>query len=449
MKVPIAAMPIIEAPKPSQAKPTEKASIDLLKESVLVVDYGYFPEMAKALAKKYGVVFYGTNWHSYNPTPDKCYMGKDVPGIIHVEEIEDVIKSVDLVAFFDVGDYARQRSLRADGKKVFGAAGSELIELDRVYFKDILQQAGLAGPPFEVVYGIDNLRAYLQEKENLWVKIDSKWRGIKETWFHEDWETSYTTVDELAHTLGCDRQDFRWVVEECWPGIEGGADYFYSGGQVLPIGTQGFEDKNEQYLCKAIPVEQMSKQVRKVQAGMDPFHAMWGTSGMCSTEVRVLSEKMYGYDVGEGYFLDATQRAGSPPAEIITGMYSNLPYIIRACAHGEMITPAPIAKYAAQVILKSSMAMHEHCPVSVEPGFEDQVKFRRMRMKGEQLFIIPMHGDEIIGSAVGYGRTKEEAEDQALEAANKVKCKELYFKDDFDEIHETLLMAKELGMGGF
>lgn len=426
-----------------------KTTIDLSKQSALVIDYGYFPGLARALGGKggFGTVYYATNWHGYNPTPDKAWMGKDVPGIIHLEEYEDVLKLVDLIAYFDVGDSARQSALRTDGKKVFGADGA--IELDRAIFKQVLTDANLPQPPYEVIYGVDALREYLQKNENLWVKIDSKWRGIKETWFHEDWETSYTTVDELSHKLGCFRKDFRWIVEQPWPGIEGGADYFYSGGKVLPIGTQGYEEKNELYLCKAIPVEQMSKAVRNVQTAMDPFREMWNTCGAVSTEVRILDEAAYGYKVGDGYFLDATERAGSPPAEIIGGLYTNFPHIIRACANGEMITPSPRAKYAAQVILKSSQAICESCPVSFEKGFEDRLKFRRQCYVDGQLFIIPMHEDEIIGAAVGYGRTREEAEDQALEAADKVHCKELYWNGSFDCIHETIEIAEELGMGKF
>jgi hypothetical protein len=436
------------------------AIADLSRESVLTVCYGYYMEMARALGGKngFGMNLYGTNWHSYSPTPDRCFMGYGMEGLTHVEEYEDFIDDMTVIAFFDVGDYARQRRLRKQGKHVFGAAGSEIIELDRVVFKQVLEQAKLASPPYEVIHGIDNLRAHLQKHDDLWIKGDSKWRGLKETWYHEEYETSYSVVDELAFRLGCFRNAVgmpsppaRWVCESPWPGIESGADYFYSGGRILPIGTYGFEEKNEGYICKAVPVEQMPKAVRKVQVGMDPFHAMWNTSGGASTEVRVLCEKLYGFDIGEGYFLDATQRIGSPPAEIIAGLYSNLPHIVRSCAFGEMITPAPVALYAAQVILKSGLAMCGNCPVSVDKGFEDSVRFRRQCVIDGVINIIPMNDDEIIGAAVGYGRTKEEAQDRALEAADHVHAKELYYNAAvFDnELCETLEMAKELGMGVF
>lgn len=437
-----------EPPKPQPA--SKKSSVDLSRESALVIDYGYFPEMAKRMAEEYGTVYYGASWHSYNPTPDKCWMGLNIPSLIHMEEYDMVADNVDLLAFFDVGDHAKQEAYRRRGKKVFGAGCAELIELDRAHFKDVLKQAGLSGPPYEIIYGIDALRDYLKTRENLWVKIDSKWRGIKETWFHEDWESSITTVDELAHTLGCFRNMFRFVVEECWPGLETGCDFFISDGRYLPIGTYGFEEKNEGYICKATPLTEMPKAVRAINDGMAPFYEMWNTCGMASTEVRVLCEALYKFKVGEPYFLDATQRAGSPPAEIISALYTNLPHIIRACANGEMITPAPRAKYAAQVILKSAQAMHESCPVSVEKGFEDRVKFRRQCMIEDQMFIIPMHGDEIIGSAVGWGNTRGEAQDMALEAADKVHCKELYYNCAvFQELDETLANAEALGLGKF
>jgi hypothetical protein len=429
----------------------KQTTSDLNKQSALVIDYGYYSSLAQALGGKdgFGQVHYGTHWHSYSPTPDKCYMGRGIDGLIHMEEVEDVINMVDVIAFFDVGDYARQRSLRQQGKKVFGSGGSEMIEMDRGYFKDILTQAKLPQPPYAIVHGIDELRKHLQTHDDLWIKIDSKWRGVKETFYHEDFDSSETALDELAHRLGCFRKDFKFIIEDCWPGIETGCDFFVSGGKYLPIGTYGFEEKNDLYLCKAMPLEFMPKAVKKINDAMAPFYEAWNTCGMASTEVRILCEKMYGYNIGEGYFLDATQRAGSPPAEIISALYTNLPHIVRACANGEMIVPVSRAKYAAQVILKSSMAECEATPVSIDKGFEDKVKFRRQCVIDGQTFIIPMDSDNIIGSTVGWGNSAEEAENMALEAAERVHCRELYFANSFDEVHETIQCGEELGLGKF
>lgn len=451
-------MPEVKAKPVSQA-PSKKATVDLSKESVLILDYGYYCGLAAALGGKdgYGQVFYGTNWHGYCPTPDKCFMGMGVPGLIHVEEHEDYVDLADIIAFFDVGDYAKQRALKRQGKKVFGGAGTELIELNREYFKRVLEQAGLSTPPFEVIVGIDNLRAYLEKNEDVWVKGDSKWRGLGETFYHQDWETSYTTIDAMAHDLGCFRNaanlpspPAKWVVEQPWPGIETGCDFFVSDGICLPVGTYGYEAKDEAYICKVMPLDHMPKAVKTINDGMAPFYAMSGMGGMASTEVRILNEEMYGFKPGEPYFLDATQRAGSPPAEIISGLYTNLPHVIRACANGEMITPAPRAKYAAQIILKSALASCEPCPVSVDKGFENSIRFRRQCVIDGQTFIIPMGEDDIIGAAVGYGRTKEEAQEMALEAADKVHTKELFYNCSvFDDLDETLMEAEELGLGVF
>jgi hypothetical protein len=116
-----------------------------------------------------------------------------------------------------------------------------------------------------------------------------------------------------------------------------------------------------------------------------------------------------------------------------------------------MITPAPIAKYAAQVILKSGLALEGNCPVTVDPGFENSVRFRRQCVVNGIINIIPMNDDEIIGAAVGYGRTREEAQDNALEAADHVHCKELFYNAAVfeNELCDTLEIAKELGLGEF
>ena len=430
----------------------KKTISDLSKQTILTVDYGYFMELARACGGKDGFAnsIYGTNWRSYNPTPDKAYMGLGVPGIIHTEDVQDFEDMADVIAFFDVGDGSTQRRLRRAGKKVFGVGESECIEMDRLRFKEILTSVGLPQPEYKVLCGIDELSAYLKECDDLWIKIDSKWRGIKETWYHEDWMSSEVTVDELAHCLGFIRNTFRFIAESPWPGIETGCDLFVSGGKYLPIGTYGFEEKNEGYLCKVVSIEGMPAAVKNVNDKMAACYEQWNTCGMISTEVRVLSEKAFGFEVGTGYFLDATQRAGSPPAEIISGLYTNFPHIVRACANGEMITPAPRSKYAAQVILKSGIAPHSSVPVSVDPGFEELVKFRRQCVIDGQSFIIPMNEDDIIGAAVGYGDTVEEATCMALEAADHVHCKELYYNANvFEDILETIQCGEELGLGKF
>jgi len=441
----------IFVPEKTQAQTSE--AVDLPQKKALVIDYGYFMNLARRLAEPggFGEVVYAPPWHSYNPTPDRACVGMGIPGITHAEDYAPHVRDADIIIFPDVGDMALQklfRDMQQDGSikaRIFGMGQAEELELSRLTFKQKLEEMKLFQPEWGVVYGIDALRELLIKEQKLWIKIDSKYRGIKETWYHDTWKSSKTTVDNLAATLGCLRDTFMFIWERPYGDIEGGSDFFVSGGLRLPVGWQGYEAKNEGYLCRATKLADMSAPVKKVHAATAGYFMQASSCGKASDEIRV-------DDKGIPYWLDATMRFGDPPFGIDLRGWKNLPQIIWAVAGGEMVIPEPVNKYAAMVVLKSDLACEEPCPVDFEDESDGMfISLRRLYVAADgQKYCIPLDHDNIIGSAVGFGPTKEAAAEQAMFYAGRVRCKELSYNEAvFDSIYKTIKEAEKCGMGVF
>ena len=60
------------------------------------------------------------------------------------------------------------------------------IEIFRGKFLKTLDEIGLQVPPHTVIKGMENLRVFLKDKTDKWIKI-SKWRGDWETLHWRDW----------------------------------------------------------------------------------------------------------------------------------------------------------------------------------------------------------------------------------------------------------------------
>src|SRR5580700_2365052 len=94
---------------------------DLQNKSVLVIDFRNFFEVAQALAKFFGTVFY---WCPENingfPEHEPVDVGRNVPGVIKVREYESIMDQVDMAMFCDCFDPEKQKYFERMGIPVFG-----------------------------------------------------------------------------------------------------------------------------------------------------------------------------------------------------------------------------------------------------------------------------------------------------------------------------------------
>jgi hypothetical protein len=142
-----------------------------------------------------------------------------------------------------------------------------------------------------------------------------------------------------------------------------------------------------------------------------------------STEIRIGEDD-------KPYLIDFTARAASPPSEMYQELWENFGQIIWHGSNGELIDPVPIAKYGAQLILKSDWVEKDYLPVKVPNEISRWIKWKNLCRTNGQDKVIPMFGGmREIGSAVGLGETMKEAATKALDHAKQVKGVELKFDE--------------------
>ena len=418
---------------------------DLSKKTVRIYGYGLFEcFMGIRLAETFGKVELFTPWKGSYPVPAKNLIGVGIPGIVKVDNFFENLDSVDLFCFFDVGDGDIQQTLREQGRRVFGTGTADVLEYDRVGFKKILESVGLPVAPYNVLKGIQSLSDELKKPESKgkWVKV-STYRGICETFQNKGYKYSMPKLDVMATKLGAYRNDQEFVLEDSIPGTEAGDDRFLVNGVSLPIATFGFENKDKSYSCRATEVESIPGPVKAVTDALAPVYKQHNICGMISSEVRVSEDQ-------KPYFIDCCARAGSPPSELICELYENFAEIVWAVAGGEMITPIPIAKYAAEVLIKSEMAPTDWVPLDFKESDLKRLKLRNLCKIENQYYYIPQDGGTILGGAIGFGDTLEEAQMEALANCQLLECEESHFAADaFDETDEEIKKAEQYGLGRF
>lgn len=416
--------------------------MNLKNKKVLVVDHGLFHCLAERLSRDFGEVYYYAQWESSFPVPDKALIGDGIPGLTRVDKWQDYIDEVDLICFFDIYNGPDQARLRKQGYRVFGSARGEVLELDRIGFREILAEEGLPVPKYNVITGLDGengLREYLRPRKDKWIKI-SKFRGIQETFHYHNYLRSRPLIDSMAFKTGPYQDMIKVIVEDPLKGIEVAADWFFSG-KHLPIGMWGYENKDSGYIGKASTYEKLPEPIRDVTENLTGVMKKLDVRCMVSLETRVTP-------AGTPYCTDPCMRGPSPPAELMAEMYENFSEVVWAVAGGEEVEPKMAAKYGAEVLLKSDWARENPLPLDFPKS--KFIKFRNLTKIDGQFYHLSGDKETLIGAAIGMGDSLEEAQSNALEAAAEVKGEDITYDETvFDEFEEVLATAKKSGLGVF
>lgn len=410
---------------------------DYSQLTVCVVDNGLFSDLATGLTRWFGrVLLYvppgATPW----PTTAQLSVGQGLSaggaqarntmagnGIARVEKVDNVlllIDEVDLFVFPDIYQPALQTHLRQLGKRVFGSAFGEDIELDRFLFKDILQQAGLPVPKYQTIRGVNDLRRRLALSPGV-VKI-SRSRGDFETFFSKQFAQTDLDLDSIAHGLGPLKDEKKFLVEEPLPVsemLEIGYDGFMIDG-VWTGGLLGLEMKDKAYVGRAVPnVADYPPQLAEANNVLAPALKALGYRNAFSSEVLV--ERPVGGVPGRGYFIDPCCRFGSPPGAAMMRLTRNLPDIFWFGAVGQAIEPEFEAPWVAQLQVTRVAGRTDWTALDVPADMRDRVFVHWPLAVGKKLYAMPMHYDNpAVCAVVGSGATLDAAVEDALAAAAEI-----------------------------
>lgn len=384
--------------------------MDLSDKCVYVFDYGLFATWAVKLAEYFGRVLYYCPFKSAFPRSQQFVIGTGFPEVERVTHFWDHVHEADIFFFPDVYDGDLQEHLRSLGYPVWGAGKGEELELMRWQTKMFIKKdLHLPVQPVERIVGVDSLRDYLQDNENVYVKI-SMLRGDFETFRHDNYQLSEPILDDIEQRLGPYKDSKEFVVEDAIDdAVEIGYDGFTIDGQYPSPSLFGYEVKDVAYIGTVRPYNRLPKQVKEVNQRLAPVFASYNYRGFWSSEIRIQQD-------GKPYLTDPCCRAGSPPSELYQEMFSNWGEIIWFGAHGELVAPKPVAKFGVEVLIHSQWADQHWQAIYVDPEVRPWVKLRNVCKVEDTLYVAPqVVGLPEIGAIVAV-------DDSLLGAIKKVKA---------------------------
>lgn len=378
-----------------------------------------------------------------NPFPRLCL---EVPGvgydeIIVINEFWNHINQFDIVIFVDIYFSDWGKALRDMGKLVFGGTDAEELENDRKLFKEELKNAVLPVAPTTYIKGVNNLKEYLKDKKDKWIKI-SYYRGEGETFHHINLEQSTLMLDNMLYSLGPIESEIEFLVEDPIISVcEAGYDGWTINGKFSDNSICGFEIKNACYVGKRTTYKELPEPVKYVNDRFSKILEKYNHTGFYSTEIRCTENGTY-------YFTDPCMRMGQPPSNTYLEMINNWDEIIFAACNGDIVEPTFNGDYGVEIILKSNWVNSNYLPVSFPEEYKNNIKLKGSFIKDGKYYIIPYKytGYELseIGSVVVIGDSLDFCMKKAIEIAKSIEGYDIYFDEmSLEKANETIINANE------
>jgi hypothetical protein len=409
--------------------------VNLKTKTAIVVDNGLFLEIARTLAKDFKKVYYYMPWKNGFPKSNQYIVGEGIDGIERIHDFWDYKDEADIFIFPDIYDGDMQEELLRQGKLVWGSRKGEDMELHREKMKDYMKSVGLYVSPYKMVKGLDNLRKYLKENENVWIKQNIT-RGDFETSHALNYKTFEPVLDEWEHNLGKIKTIKKFLVEKNIEAVETGMDCYTVDGKYPEKTLVGIEVKDLGYVGRILDYTDISDKITDFNKKTAPLFAAYGYRGFFSTEIRV-SEKY------PPYMVDFCARAGSPPNELYQLMYKNLAEIIWYGANGFMIDPVTEYEYGVEALIHSSWADKNWQAVDFPAKYRENIKLRNACYVDGRYYAVPQSvGLPEIGAVVGEGHTMDEAIAKVKEVAESIEGH--YIEIKIESIDTALKQFEEL-----
>lgn len=307
--------------------------------------HGLFLQTGLRLAESGAKVWYATPQDRRDLLTDAIVGdGLQQRGVFCTDDLWLHKNEIDTWVYPDVRHCGEQLELRSQGLAVWGAGQGMDLELSREFFLRKLEELGLDVPPYDVIVGLTNLRLFLKDKSEIYIKV-SKWRGSWETTCFKSWDESAHMLDVWAVKFGGVKESIRFI---CFPKIdtdlEIGADTYCVDGQWPALMLHGIERKDEAYFAAVTPREKMPEQLLPIMEAFSPYLRQVQYRNQWSMEVRVKDPK--------NYFIDATTRGGLPSTASFLKA-KNIDEVIYHGARGEFVEIDYGFKFSAEAMIKT------------------------------------------------------------------------------------------------
>jgi hypothetical protein len=376
-----------------------------------VISGGLFQPLAHCLATKAKRVLIWSPECREVPSVIQDCMGRGFPDIKRVREFWPRKHEIDCFCFPDCSLPGLQMELQSQGFPVWGSRYGVDLELDREKFMDTLKEIGLNVPPFKVCVGMDELRPYLKDNTDKYVKL-SRFRGDMETHHWTDWESDEGWLEWLAFSLGPMKDHLRFLVfDKIDTDLEIGGDTYNVRGKWPRLMLNGLEYKDATYFSAVTTREEMPEQIQEILTVIGPVLERYGYINQISFEDRVKGD--------DHWWIDATQRGGKPSSGTQELIWKNFPEIIWAGANGELLEPEPAAKFSLECMVTAEAGDQPWIRQKFDPALFPWLRLSDCALsRGVHCFPQEEAHSGELGWLVALGDTPNEVLDRAKELAD-------------------------------
>ena len=410
------------------------------------MDGGRFVELAVRLAQPGGFkrVIYYCDLTGGDPDMKTAVIGDGLLDNLDVTlEFEDLAPYADVFVFPDSTRPDWQTALRKHKKPVWGSGEGCRLEWNRQDFLRKLGQVKLPVPAHKVCHGLAELRAYLADREDQYIKT-SRFRANGETWHWVDADLSSGELDALAVEYGPLQNHVDFIA---FPSIDAVSEWGYDGyfvnGKFPTHSLHGVEAKDKSYFGAFTAFADLPGPIRHVQECMRPLLERVKYANFWSAECRITED-------GMTYFTDPTARHASPAGEAQLECYENLPEIVFEGAHGTLVNPKPAAAFVAQAMITHHKDYKEWRVLWVPDEVRRFTKLTNVtRPDPGEIYAFPplAHSCDSVGSLLGLGDTPQAALDHLKENAEAFAGQPVSVEvESIADIIKELEEAKEQGI---
>lgn len=307
------------------------------QSTVMIVDNdkGLFVPLAVHLARAGDfkrVLYQGPRDGSY---PMICE-GMCGDGFDNLERVEDfwlpeIKNEIDLWCYPDINMAGEQLELESQGFLVWGSRRGDMLEKKRQLFHRTLGDIGLEVPPNHVCHGLDELWEFLQDQENVYIKI-SRFRGTHETKKFRNMDLDEGLLYKMGVKFWPVQNEVDFIVCFDIPtDLEIGGDTYSIDGDWPSLMLHGLEKKDRGYFAAVTKREEMPDQIQEIMEAIGPVLREERYRNQISFEDRVAGDKHY--------WIDATQRGGLPSSASQYSNIKNLAEVLLHGAAGELVEP--------------------------------------------------------------------------------------------------------------
>jgi hypothetical protein len=311
----------------------------------------------------------------------------------------DHVDEADLIVNFDVYNNDIIEYARKHGKLCFGAGWGEVLENSRWAMKQLLKKLGLPVNNAVKIQGVPNLREYLKENKDKYVKIDL-FRANLESFHAKDYESVETILDEMDVTLGPFKDIFEFIVEDAIDAdesVEPGQDVFFNGKEFVKPMLFGYEIAKSFYIGKF--TNELAKPLQNTLDKLTPVLKRINYRGAMSIEEKVV-------DKDTSYMLDVCARQPAPLSAGYVEWIKNYPELIYKIACAEDVQIDPIDTYVGAMPLECSHAQDNWVRIIMDEKNRKNIKFRQFVKHDGYYYGVPgMTGLVVV---IAWGKSVDE-----------------------------------------